>query len=79
LFVAGADLVLLNIEGAIGSGPAPPKCTKRSKNCFAFRMPPSAGTALRSSDRQQRGDRRKRRQQSLHDAGDEGAWRPSRA
>ncbi len=46
-FVHGADVVLLNIEGAIGSGPAPPKCTKRSKNCFAFRMPPSAGTALR--------------------------------
>ena len=46
-FVAGADVVLLNIEGAIGSGPAPPKCSPRSKNCFAFRMPPSAGTALR--------------------------------
>jgi len=46
-FVAGADVVLLNIEGAIGSGPAPPKCKPRSKNCFAFRMPPSAGNALR--------------------------------
>jgi Bacterial capsule synthesis protein PGA_cap len=44
---AGADLVLLNIEGAIGSGPVPPKCSPRSKNCFAFRMPPSAGAALR--------------------------------
>ncbi len=46
-FVVGADVVLLNIEGAIGSGPVPPKCSPRSKNCFAFRMPPSAGTALR--------------------------------
>jgi hypothetical protein len=43
----GADLVLLNIEGAIGSGDVPPKCSPRSKNCFAFRMPPSAGAALR--------------------------------
>jgi hypothetical protein len=46
-FVAGADVILLNIEGAIGSGPTPPKCSPRSKNCFAFRMPPSAATALR--------------------------------
>jgi hypothetical protein len=45
--VAGADVVLLNIEGAIGSGPVPPKCSARSKNCFAFRMPPSAAAALR--------------------------------
>jgi hypothetical protein len=45
--VAGADLVLLNIEGAIGSGPAPQKCSPRSKTCFAFRMPPSAARALR--------------------------------
>jgi hypothetical protein len=45
--VGGADVVLLNIEGAIGSGPVPPKCSPRSKNCFAFRMPPSAGAALR--------------------------------
>jgi hypothetical protein len=46
-FVAGADVLLLNIEGAIGSGPTPPKCSPRSKNCFAFRMPPSAAAALR--------------------------------
>jgi hypothetical protein len=47
--VRGADVVLLNIEGAIGSGPppVPPKCSPRSKNCYAFRMPPSAGAALR--------------------------------
>jgi capsule synthesis protein PGA_cap len=43
----GADVALLNIEGAIGSGPVPPKCSPRSKNCFAFRMPPSAAAALR--------------------------------
>jgi len=46
-FVGGADVLLLNIEGAIGSGPTPPKCSPRSKNCFAFRMPPSAAAALR--------------------------------
>jgi hypothetical protein len=46
-FFAGADLVVLNIEGAIGSGPAPEKCGPRSKNCFAFRQPPSAAAALR--------------------------------
>src|SRR5215831_2810555 len=46
-FVAGADVVLLNIEGAIGTGDVPPKCKPRSKNCYAFRMPPSAGAALR--------------------------------
>jgi hypothetical protein len=46
-FVAGADVLLLNIEGAIGSGPTPPKYSPRSKNCFAFRMPPSAAAALR--------------------------------
>jgi poly-gamma-glutamate capsule biosynthesis protein CapA/YwtB (metallophosphatase superfamily) len=46
-FLAGADLVLLNVEGAIGSGPAPEKCGPRSTNCFAFRQPPNAGAALR--------------------------------
>lgn len=45
--VAGADVVLLNIEGAIGTGPAPQKCRRRSKACFAFRQPPSAAAALR--------------------------------
>ena len=46
-FFAGADVVVLNIEGAIGSGPAPPKCGPRSQSCFAFRQPPNAATALR--------------------------------
>jgi hypothetical protein len=46
-FVSGADLVLLNVEGAIGDGPAPQKCGPRSTNCFAFRQPPNAAAALR--------------------------------
>jgi len=43
-----ADLVLLNVETAIGSGPSKTKCTKHSKNCFAFRGPADAAPALRS-------------------------------
>jgi hypothetical protein len=46
-FVRGADVVLLNVEGAIGTGPAPRKCRPRSKNCFAFRQPRAAAAALR--------------------------------
>ena len=46
-FLAGADLVLLNVEGAIGEGPAPQKCGPRSTNCYAFRQPPNAAAALR--------------------------------
>jgi len=46
-FLAGADLVLLNIEGAIGAGPAPRKCGPKSTSCFAFRQPPNAASALR--------------------------------
>jgi hypothetical protein len=42
-----ADLVLLNVEGAIGDGPAPTKCGKGSTACYAMRMPPSAAGALR--------------------------------
>ena len=44
---SGAQVVLLNVEGAIGTGPAPRKCGPRSKNCFAFRQPTSAARALR--------------------------------
>jgi Bacterial capsule synthesis protein PGA_cap len=44
---AGAQVVLVNVEGAIGTGPAPPKCRPRSKNCFAFRQPTAAAKALR--------------------------------
>jgi hypothetical protein len=45
---ADADVVLLNIETAIGSGRAEPKCGPRSKNCYSFRAPVSAAAALRS-------------------------------
>jgi hypothetical protein len=45
--LAGADVVLLNIEGAIGEGPAPQKCGPKSTACFAFRQPISAAAALR--------------------------------
>jgi hypothetical protein len=46
-FLNDADLVLLNIEGAIGAGRVPPKCSPRATSCFAFRQPPNAATALR--------------------------------
>jgi len=47
-FLAGADVVLINVEGAIGSGPAPTKCGRKSTTCYAFRQPPSAARAIRS-------------------------------
>ena len=46
--VSDAELVLVNVESAIGEGPAPSKCSVRSTNCFAFRAPPSSASALRS-------------------------------
>jgi hypothetical protein len=46
--VADADVVLLNVEGAIGEGWAPRKCGRRSANCYAFRQPVSAARALRA-------------------------------
>jgi poly-gamma-glutamate capsule biosynthesis protein CapA/YwtB (metallophosphatase superfamily) len=46
--VSSADIVLLNVESAIGAGPAPSKCGRRSRNCFAFRSPPSSAPALRA-------------------------------
>ncbi|MDQ3995892.1 MAG: CapA family protein, partial [Gemmatimonadota bacterium] len=46
--VADADVVLLNIEGAIGQGPvAERKCSPTSTNCYAFRQPVAAARALR--------------------------------
>lgn len=42
-----ADIVLLNIEGAIGSGPAPRKCRAQSTGCYAFRQPVEAARAYR--------------------------------
>ena len=49
---ADADIVLVNVETAIGLGPAKTKCGPRSKNCYAFRSPPSAAPALRSLGRE---------------------------
>ncbi|HEX6631091.1 MAG TPA: CapA family protein [Gemmatimonadaceae bacterium] len=45
--VQGADLVLLNVEAAIGAGRAPRKCPPGSRACFALRQPVSAAAALR--------------------------------
>ena len=46
--VADADVVLLNIEGAIGQGPvAEQKCSPTSTHCYAFRQPVAAARALR--------------------------------
>lgn len=42
-----ADVVLLNVEGAIGTGPARRKCGPNSTACFAFRQQPEAAGALR--------------------------------
>lgn len=46
--VASADILLLNIESAIGRGRTPSKCGKRSTNCFAFRGPIASASALRA-------------------------------
>ena len=46
-FFAGADVVLVNVEGAIGDGFAPRKCGKKALNCFAFRQPAGAAAAIR--------------------------------
>jgi hypothetical protein len=45
--VRDADVVLLNIEGAIGEGSAPPKCRPGSRSCYAFRQPVRTAGALR--------------------------------
>jgi hypothetical protein len=45
---ADAQLALLNIEGAIGAGAAPQKCSRRSNTCFAIRQPLGTETALRA-------------------------------
>lgn len=46
--VGTADIVLLNVESAIGAGPTPSKCGRRSTNCYAFRSPPASAAALRA-------------------------------
>ena len=45
--VADAGLLLLNVEGAIGDGPAPRKCARGSTLCYALRQQPAAAAALR--------------------------------
>lgn len=46
--VADADVVLVNLEGAIGDGPvATPKCAPGATGCYALRMPETAAAALR--------------------------------
>lgn len=45
--VADADIVMLNVESAIGEGPFTRKCGPNSTSCFAFRSPPAAAPALR--------------------------------
>jgi hypothetical protein len=47
-FFADADVILLNVEGAIGEGPAAKKCGPRSTSCYAFRMPLGAAAAIRN-------------------------------
>jgi hypothetical protein len=42
-----AHVVLLNVEGAIGEGPAGQKCAANSTHCFAFRQPIAVAQALR--------------------------------
>lgn len=46
--LADADIVLLNIEAAIGEGAVPAKCSPRSTNCYAMRQPVTAARALRA-------------------------------
>ena len=41
-FFADADVVLVNVEMAIGDGPAVRKCNSRSQNCYMFRAPVGA-------------------------------------
>jgi hypothetical protein len=45
---ADADVLVLNVETAIGTGPAERKCRKGSTNCWEFRAPTEAAPALRS-------------------------------
>ena len=46
--VADAEVVLLNIEGAVGEGETPvDKCAKTTSGCYALRMPLAAAEAIR--------------------------------
>lgn len=45
--VDDADVVLVNVEGAIGEGPVEfPKCRPDAERCYAFRQPVAAAAAL---------------------------------
>ena len=44
--VEDADVILFNIEGAIGEGPAERKCRPGSTSCYAFRQPIAVADAL---------------------------------
>jgi hypothetical protein len=46
--VRSADIVLLNVESAIGAGRTASKCSQYSTNCYAFRSPSSSARALRA-------------------------------
>jgi len=45
--VADADVVLINVEGAIGLGATTRKCRRGSSRCYAFRQDPAAAGAIR--------------------------------
>jgi hypothetical protein len=46
--MSGADVILVNAEGAIGDGPiASPKCRPGKKHCFMLRQPLDAALAIR--------------------------------
>ena len=45
--VAEADIVLLNVEGAIGDGVSPGKCRPGSTRCYQFRQNSAVAAALR--------------------------------
>jgi len=45
--VADADVVLVNVEGAIGAGEASRKCRPGATRCYAFRQNPDVAPALR--------------------------------
>ncbi len=44
--IADAHILLLNVEGAIGTGPAPSKCRPGSTTCYAFRQEVAIADAL---------------------------------
>jgi poly-gamma-glutamate capsule biosynthesis protein CapA/YwtB (metallophosphatase superfamily) len=45
--VADADVVVVNMEAAIGERRVPGKCGPRSRNCYAMRSPNASAAALR--------------------------------